>query len=127
MMNNCERVEIEATVKVTFVGCRDHGHFDATSILVDTIGVDSMDMADALFSAIEEMLTMRISRASKVEDFVAQKHEWMWTEEGAEPLPERAQKHLLNLLAHQLMLGRVASRSYGRVTGSAMLVIPPLD
>lgn len=125
-MSECERVERKASVEMTFVGCADHGHFEAESLSIDSSQIDPMEVADTLFSAIEEMIVVHISGHPDVAKLLTEEHKWEWSET-AEQLPERAQKQVAKLLAHQLMLSRVASRGYGRVVESAVLSIPRSD
>lgn len=125
-MSECEREERKASVDMTFVGCAEHGHFEAESLAIDSSRLDPMDVADTLFSAIEEMIVAHISHHPEIASLLTQEHKWEWSE-SPEQLPDRAQKQLAKLLAHQLMLSRVASRGYARMVESAVLSFPRSD
>lgn len=126
-MSECERIERQGSVSMTFVGCAEHGDFTAESLMIDfSSGVNPLDAADVMFSAIEEIVVVELVKHRKVQGLLTEEHMWQWSED-PEPLPERAQKQVARLLANQMMLGRVAGREYGRAIESVTLSLPRLD
>jgi hypothetical protein len=86
-------------------------------------GVPAPAAVDGFLMSIEEVITHHLIDGPGVQELISVERKWDWSEE-PEPLPERAQRYVVRLLAHQLLLRRVASRGYGRGVESAMLSLP---
>jgi len=122
-VSDCTPEEREASISLTFQGCADHGHFAIQSSGIHVEGVPAPAAMDGFLMSIEEVIAHHLSGGPSVQELISIEHQWNWSEE-PEPLPERAQRYVVRLLAHQLLLRRVASRGYGRGVESAMLTLP---
>lgn len=121
----CEETLHRVIISMDFKGCAQHDMFSPIGGSVETGVVDSFDICDSMFGVIEELIGHRLMALSEVKELIA----WKYTHNGSPevPLEERTQRLLVKLLAHQLMLSRVAGREYKTTSRSAMLSIPRSD
>lgn len=86
-------------------------------------GVPTGIVCDTLLTVMEELLFHEVAEIPKVQKLlefspVAREDGSPW------PLEERTQRLVVKLLAHQMLLSRVASRKYAGAATSARLSLP---
>lgn len=121
----CDETFHRVTISMDFKGCPEHETFQVIGGSMDLGVVDSFDVVDATFGAMEEVIGQRLVQLPEVRELIG----WKYTHNGSPEvsLEERTQRLLVKLLAHQLMLSRVAGREYSTSSRSAMLTIPGPD
>lgn len=119
----CDLKEFEVTANIDFVGCREHGDYQPGGGSLSMGGVPTGYVLDAMLGILEETLIHELESLPKVQALINYQYEP--TADGEVfGFEDRTKRLLMKLLAHQLLLGRVASRSYVTTGTSAILRYP---
>lgn len=124
MTMTCEKKTRIVQVTMEFEGCEEHGDFVANSGTIRSNGISTGLYVDTLFGIIENAITHEIEDVPMVKELLAYEAEGRSGEMYG--LEERTKQLLLKLLAHQLMLSRVASRDY-QTRGRSLATTLPMD
>jgi len=114
----------ERNASIAFTFQEHEGHYHAASASVERSGVPASLMLDSMFAVMEEVIMHELLDHPKVQELIGWKYEvddMLWS------LEERTKRLAVKLLAHKLMLGRVASRSYQTDARSTSLTLPMDD
>lgn len=115
-----DREERHATLDITFI--EHKGHWKPSSASVSFRGVHIGSALDAMFNSMEEVIAWELLERSRLARELV---EWQYDFDGdLVPLEERTKRLGLKLLAHQMMLSRVASRAYAVSSASTVLHLP---
>lgn len=122
-MSDCEKVEVTASIIMTFEGCREHGHIEPTSGYLEAPGVPIPSVIDSALMVIVETIAGELVKTPHVQNLIGFKHDWSWAE-GEEELPDRAKRRIVRLVAQQMLLEKVANAEYIRDVSMASLTLP---
>lgn len=114
---DCELVKREVEVTLEFEGCLDHQEFRPTGGRILSHGVPTGLYVDGVLGVMEEAISHEVAEHPKVQRLLSHRIEGL--DGDSYGLEDRTKRLLLKLLAHQLMLGRVANREYQ--TGSVSM------
>lgn len=126
MSEGCEQITVSAEIALSFRGCKEHGDFDLVSGMLSTGGMDRFSVIDGALSVIQETITHMISHHPSTQSALNFEHEWIWSNT-PEQLPDRAKQRVIRLMAHSLLVRRVAGQGYMKDMQSAALEVPMSD
>lgn len=122
MSEGCEKEERHISLTGTFTGCSEHGGWSPSSGMIEMSGIDPELTVQFILGAVEQVMTQFVAQASTVQDVINDTYDF-----GGElpyTLRDKAQRHIVMLLSHQLLLRQVADRQYTIGSESALLSVP---
>lgn len=111
------------TVTVTMEFVERHGEVVPSGGSAELSGVPTGMVADTMFGVIEELIFHEVADIPAVQELIS--FSPCSDDDGTPyPLEDRTKSLVIKLLAHQMMLSRVAPRAYRRDTRSSRLSLP---
>lgn len=111
------------TVTVTMEFVEHRGEVVPSGGSAELSGVATGIVADTMFGVIEELIFHEVADIPAVQELIS--FSPCADDDGTPfPLEDRTKAMVVKLLAHQMMLSRVATRAYRRNTTSSRLSLP---